>query len=76
MFLEHQKYHKIAVSPSFALFSKQHLICAWDHLLVRFTILLVFFSSPQTNANLVFKVRTVLDIPSHGVTNPPLNKQV
>lgn len=65
----------MSVSPFSALFSKQHLICTWKPF-VRFTILLAFFSSPQINTNLVFKVRTVLDIPSHGVTNPPLSKQV
>lgn len=75
MFLEHQEYHKIAVSPFFALFSLECLICTWGPF-VRFTVLLAFVSSPQINTNPVFKVRTVLDIPSHGVTNPPLSKQV
>lgn len=65
----------MAVSPVFAIFSKQCLICTWGQF-VTFTVLLAFFSSPQLKTNLVFKVRTVLDIPSHGVTNPPLSKQI
>lgn len=65
----------MAVFLFFALFAKQRLTCTRGPF-VRFTILLAFFSSPQINTNLVFKVRTVLDIPSHGVTNPPLSKQV